>query len=551
MEEDKPFNVLDDNYSVFVPIEDTDIMKSVEVDENGDYIVNGVMTTDAKDEEDDSISPEGMDCSYFLEKGWIKYEHGNKPEQFIGEPMEVKVGQFTHPTTNKSVTGIFVKGRLFAHRNLAKQAVQTITDLKKSHTKRRMGWSIEGNVKERDRKSGKIIKSVLRNVVLTMNPVNTTTWAELSKSFAKNHELTIATDEPLDKAMDIASAEPIIPQSLEGAKPKKKDPQQAWIESYRALVKKLLNKSFRKRFIASPNEAEAMAYMTGALEFGLDDEGANAFASYIAEKHAILKSLGMKIGGANMADETKQAIASLLDESLEELEKSLQADFEDDFEDDEEDDLNKSMNEDDDDEDDNKDDSKDDENDDDDEDDKKDDKKDDLKKSIKSGFAKSLAEDEGTAKAFEVSDFLVGLSDEVGFHFDGFEKSLMATRKQNDAISKSLLSVAELVKSLSQEVTGLKDENEDLKKSLDEVLNRPVGRRSVVNNREVQTLTKSIDGAGGGTPSGKPRTRGEVVDILLKSMDAGEIGGSEIARFEGGVPLDKLGLPQSVISKLI
>jgi hypothetical protein len=34
----------DDTYRLFVPIEDHDLLKSVEVDENGDYIVKGVMT---------------------------------------------------------------------------------------------------------------------------------------------------------------------------------------------------------------------------------------------------------------------------------------------------------------------------------------------------------------------------------------------------------------------------------------------------------------------------------------------------------------------------
>src|SRR6185312_5695877 len=113
-----------------------------------------------------------MDCTYFLEKGWIKYEHGNSPEQFIGEPLEVRVGRFEHPTLLKAVNGIFVKGRLFANRKMTKSAVEAMDDLQKSNTKRRMGRSIEGNVKKRN-ESGKIIKSVLRNVVLTMNPVNT------------------------------------------------------------------------------------------------------------------------------------------------------------------------------------------------------------------------------------------------------------------------------------------------------------------------------------------------------------------------------------------
>ncbi|MBE0335109.1 hypothetical protein [Paenibacillus sp. 23TSA30-6] len=167
-----------DTFRLFVPLE-----KSIEMDANGDYIIQGVISSDDTDAQADSISPDGMDTSYFLEKGWIKWEHGNSPDQFIGEPEAVHVGRFNHPTLNKSVNGVFIKGRLYANREMSLKAVVAIEDLQKSHSTRRVGWSIEGGVVERDRLTGKVIKSVLRNVVLTMNPINTMTYAELVKSF--------------------------------------------------------------------------------------------------------------------------------------------------------------------------------------------------------------------------------------------------------------------------------------------------------------------------------------------------------------------------------
>ncbi|MGF6354063.1 hypothetical protein ABIE27_001973 [Paenibacillus sp. 4624] len=181
---------IQDTFRLFVPLS-----KAVEMDAAGDYIVQGVISSDDTDEQQDSISPEGMDTSYFLSKGWIKWEHGNAPSQFIGEPVEVKIGQYNHPTLNKSVNGVFVKGRLFANRDLAMQAVVAIEDLQKSQSSRTVGWSIEGGVVERDRQTGKIIKSVLRNVVLTMNPVNTMTYAELVKSFTKGDGLLMADNQ--------------------------------------------------------------------------------------------------------------------------------------------------------------------------------------------------------------------------------------------------------------------------------------------------------------------------------------------------------------------
>ena len=541
--ENTPTDVLQgDTYHVWVPIEDTDLLKSVQVDENGDYIVQGVMTSDEVDEENDSIDPEGMDCSYFLTKGWIKYEHGNNPNQFIGEPLEVKVGRFEHPTLKKAVNGIFVKGRLFANRELARQAVRAIQDLQKSNTKRRMGWSIEGNVRERCRRTGKILKSVLRNVVLTMNPVNTMTWAELAKSFAKNHEVEVNME--LDKSMDTGAIAELMPQSIEGYDPEK-DPQEKWIKLFRKFVAENgLKKSLRDRFVTSTSgEAGIGAYQFARRE-GLDYEGAVEFASYIADRHEILKSLFGKFGGENM-EKNASTLASLLDTDLEELKKSLELDEEDDLELEEE--LNKSMDGDQDsddseDEDDAEDeDTEEDDSDEDEDEDGDSDEDEEVEKSYKTELTKSLAKEHG--QAFEVSDFLTALTDEIGFGLEGLQKSLGHVTKQQNAIVKTLASMGELVKSLAGELQQVRAENAELRKSLGDVLERPVGRKSVVNQREVTTLTKSMG-------AGQPLTRAQVEDVLVKSFEAGELNGSEVIRWNAGVPLEQLNLPDSVKSKL-
>ena len=534
----------EDSYRVFVPIgEEDELMKSVEVDENGDYIVQGVMTAEDKDEEDDSITAEGMDCSYFLEKGWIKYEHGNSPNQFIGEPIEVKVGQFEHPTRHNMVKGIFVKGRLFAKRELAVQAINAIKDLQKSHTKRKMGWSIEGNVKERDRKTGKIVKSILRNVVLTMNPVNTMTWAELSKSFAKNHELTI--DMEMDKSMDIAGASAITPQSIEGytAKSEDEDEQSKWIKLFRAFVKaNVLSKSLREKFVTSSASVVGMTAYTFALQQMLDNEEAYKFASYISGKQEVLKSIfRTNFGGELM----QKSLSELLDLDLEELQKSLNnendseneelvksTDKETSEEDKNEEDEEDSKEEDDKEEDDKEEDDK-----------EEDDDKPFAKKSLQTDFAKSLASNAENKDAFEVSDFLTNLVDEVGYSIDGFAKSMSLNAKNQGAIVKSLVSFGDLVKSLVEKMEDLKSDNEDLKKSLNEVLAQPVGRRSAVSTREIATVQKSAD-------TKNALNRIQISDILMKSFEAGEITGMTVSRFEAGNTVDSLNLPQSVLTKL-
>lgn len=258
-----------DSYRLFVPFLGESLNKSISVDENGDYIVQGLISSDAKDVEEDEITPEGMDCSYFLENGWIKYEHGNNPKQFIGEPLDVKVGTFKHPTLDKMVHGIYIKGRLYANRELTEEAVKTLSDLQKANANRRMGWSIEGSVVKRDRLTKKIVKSVLRNVVLTMNPVNTCTWAELSKSFATKAEL--------EKAMDVAAAAPVTAQSIEGYKDEE-DEQQKWINLFRSFT-------YRRNSSKSIGD-DSYAF---ALSKGLSCSEAYTFANWATQRESILR----------------------------------------------------------------------------------------------------------------------------------------------------------------------------------------------------------------------------------------------------------------------
>jgi hypothetical protein len=67
-----------------------------------------------------------------------------------------------------------------------------------------------------------------------------------------------------------------------------------------------------------------------------------------------------------------------------------------------------------------------------------------------------------------------------------------------------------------------------LQEDLSKVLEQPVGRKSVIDAREVKTLTKSMDGD---KPRQAPNPE-KVMDLLLKGFEKGEIDGYEITRFE-------------------
>jgi hypothetical protein len=244
-----------------------------------------------------------------------------------------------------------------------------------------------------------------------------------------------------------------------------------------------------------------------------------------------------------MSEESKNKLSSLLDADLEELQKSIEADLneDEDFEEDDEE-LEKSIGEDEDDDSSEDDDDKDDDSDDEEEgdDDEDEDDKDEPKKG--SNLRKSLSEDHG--QAFEVSDFLTALADEFGYGVEGLEKSLMNVTKQNNAIVKALNGFGSVMQKALDKIDVLEAQNDELNKSLSEVMNRPVGRKGVVNQREVQTLTKSVN-----KQAPRSLTRAQISDTLFKSFEAGEIPGNVVTRFEAGVPLSDLGLSTDYLQK--
>ena len=309
------------------------------------------------------------------------------------------------------------------------------------------------------------------------------------------------------------------------------DVQENWLKLFREFCKQnFLQKAIRTKFIAgSPSTAGMMAY-TFALSQGLDNEEAFQFASYISDRQAILKSFfSTNFGGGDMGKQ--ETLADLLDADLGELRKSLGTENEE-LQDDE---LMKSTSK-------GKKGKDDDENDDEaeDEDDGDDEG---TEKSLKTDFSKSLAENPENAQALEVSDFLLNISEEIGYAMDGFTKSLGHVAKQQASSTKALITAIDVVKSLTEKVEGLQAENSELKKSLDGVMNLPIGRKGAVSQREITTIKKSLDG--------KPLlTRPQVGAVLMKSFEAKLIPGSTVTRFEAGVGIDHLNLPDTVLAEL-
>jgi hypothetical protein len=157
----------EEKFNCWVPLQ---VVKGRNASGEEERWIQGIASTSAKDLQGEVIDQNGIDVTYFLEKGYFNNDHKPGAENKVGEPTECKVTK----------DGLFVKGKLYKGKKAADDLWEHFTALQKSGAKRKMGFSIEGRVV---RRSGTTIeKCWIQDIAITPAPVNPTTWAEVVKS---------------------------------------------------------------------------------------------------------------------------------------------------------------------------------------------------------------------------------------------------------------------------------------------------------------------------------------------------------------------------------
>jgi hypothetical protein len=199
---------------------------------DGEWKVAGLASTSSVDRQGEIIMPSGIDATPIAKgKGFFNWDHDNSPENTVG----------VLDSYRKSDNGMYVEGRLFKNHTRAKAVYEIMTSLNKGDAGR-IGMSVEGKVLERDAKNPSIIKRCLiKNVALTMSPVNQDTFADIVKSMSAsdidfesvgNNGETLATAgqpktdeatftasqvvEMISKALSLSSAAPVAPAERSG-----------------------------------------------------------------------------------------------------------------------------------------------------------------------------------------------------------------------------------------------------------------------------------------------------------------------------------------------
>ncbi len=155
--------------------------------DDGDWKITGLASTASKDLQGEIIDQNGLDLTPIeMKKGIFNWDHKKGPENTVGVIDSYK----------KSKDGLYLSGRLLKNHSKAKAIYEIMSSLNKADTGR-MGMSVEGVIKERAGKDGKVIKkAVIHSCALTMNPVNTDTYASLIKSMSSDEsELEFEKDD--------------------------------------------------------------------------------------------------------------------------------------------------------------------------------------------------------------------------------------------------------------------------------------------------------------------------------------------------------------------
>lgn len=166
----------------------------VKNDEKETIEVSGIASSEHVDNSGEIILQDGLDWSYCLKSGALNYDHRNEPSHILGAPKSIT------RTMHNGKKATALKGVLYAKKGMVKDLVENYNAMKSAGGIRKIGFSIEGQVLERDKKNPNIItRARVLNVSLTHNPCNSEATVELVKNILNSIDGDTMTEEVLEK----------------------------------------------------------------------------------------------------------------------------------------------------------------------------------------------------------------------------------------------------------------------------------------------------------------------------------------------------------------
>lgn len=166
----------EDVFSVFVP-KSVYILKSEDIENTRP--IGGFCSTEDLDRQQEIVVAKGLDFSEFVKYGYYNDNHKQDTASVLGYPRKAKL-------INKRW---YTEGNLIKGYEPADKIWELAKALQANDSPRRLGFSIEGKVLQRDNKN-RILKAKVRNVAITNCAVNPNcTWQILAKAFGEESQI--------------------------------------------------------------------------------------------------------------------------------------------------------------------------------------------------------------------------------------------------------------------------------------------------------------------------------------------------------------------------
>lgn len=137
--------------------------------------IGGYCSTESLDRQEEVVVAKGLDFSEFVAWGWFNDNHKQGTSEVLGYPKLARLAKGNRWWT---------EGNLLTGYSNADKIWELAKALKKSGAPRKLGFSIEGKVRQRDG-GNRIVRATVRNVAITNCPVNTDcSWDIMAKAFA-------------------------------------------------------------------------------------------------------------------------------------------------------------------------------------------------------------------------------------------------------------------------------------------------------------------------------------------------------------------------------
>ena len=155
-------------FTLWSPI---DVVEKGDADSTRRGRIEGIASSEAMDADKEVVLQKGLDWSWFMSKGFVSLEHPLGVQNIVGEPVSVK-----SVTLNGGIEATKITCDLLLDDPIAKSIYDKAKILKKADSDRRLGFSIEGRVLDRD--GSTINKAEVVSVAISAVPKNPLTWFE-------------------------------------------------------------------------------------------------------------------------------------------------------------------------------------------------------------------------------------------------------------------------------------------------------------------------------------------------------------------------------------